>query len=64
MIVNMLSANDDEIVCIIINLGQFVTYQEIAKVYWYLLEVDNRGHGSSLEYQRGVFLRSFIIKFQ
>ena len=35
-----LSANADEIVGIIINLGQFVPFQEIEKVHWYVVDVE------------------------
>ena len=35
-----LSANDDEILGIIINLGEFVTFQEIEKLHWYVVDVE------------------------
>jgi hypothetical protein len=40
IILHKLSGNDDKIVGIIINLGEFVTYQEIEKVHCYVVDVE------------------------
>ena len=39
-IAHKLSANDDEVVDIIISLGQYLTFHHIEKLHWFLLDVE------------------------